>query len=178
MKRIQQGLTLIELMIVIAIIGVLAAVALPAYQDYTVKAKMAEVILAASGCKTSITEAYQTATKDTSPAANAWGCEGTNTSKYVSAINTNADGVIKVTVKGLGPAAIESKAVYLVPQKIEAGTGGATTATALSKDSIPTPIAQWSCGVAAADLGNLGKYLPTTCKDTAPAAAVSSFTTN
>jgi type IV pilus assembly protein PilA len=54
MKRIQQGLTLIELMIVIAIIGVLAAVALPAYQDYTVKAKMAEVILAASGCKTSI----------------------------------------------------------------------------------------------------------------------------
>jgi type IV pilus assembly protein PilA len=175
--RAQRGLTLIELMIVIAIIGILSAVALPAYQDYTVKAKMAEVMLAASGCKTSITEAYQTATKDTSPAANAWGCEGVNTSKYVSAINTNADGVIKVTVKGLGPAAIEGKAVYLVPQKIETGTGGATTATALSKDSIPTPIAQWGCGVAAADMASLGKYLPTTCKDTTLAAVVSSFTT-
>ena len=56
MKRIQQGFTLIELMIVVAIIGILAAVALPAYQDYTVRAKMSEVMLAASSCRTGITE--------------------------------------------------------------------------------------------------------------------------
>jgi type IV pilus assembly protein PilA len=55
MKRLQQGFTLIELMIVVAIIGILAAVALPAYQDYTVRAKMSEVILAMSACRTSIT---------------------------------------------------------------------------------------------------------------------------
>ena len=60
MKRIQQGFTLIELMIVIAIIGILAAIALPAYQDYTVRAKTSEVVLAASGGKTAIAEAYQT----------------------------------------------------------------------------------------------------------------------
>jgi type IV pilus assembly protein PilA len=60
MKRnVQQGFTLIELMIVVAIIGILAAVALPAYQDYTVRAKVSEVVLAASGGKTAIAEAYQ-----------------------------------------------------------------------------------------------------------------------
>ena len=68
MKRIQQGFTLIELMIVVAIIGILAAVALPAYQDYTVRAKMSEVMLAASACRTGITEIYQTG--GTPPGAN------------------------------------------------------------------------------------------------------------
>src|SRR5258708_29204189 len=75
MRTIQKGFTLIELMIVVAIIGILAAVALPAYQDYTVRAKMSEVILAASACRTSITEVYQTG--GTPPAANSWGCENT-----------------------------------------------------------------------------------------------------
>jgi type IV pilus assembly protein PilA len=61
MKAIQKGFTLIELMIVVAIIGILAAVALPAYQDYTVRARVSELILAASGFKTSISEAVQAA---------------------------------------------------------------------------------------------------------------------
>ena len=56
MNRIQQGFTLIELMIVVAIIGILAAVALPAYQDYTIRAKVSELVLAASGFKTSVSE--------------------------------------------------------------------------------------------------------------------------
>src|SRR5258706_12676448 len=60
MKRIQKGFTLIELMIVVAIIGILAAVALPAYQDYTIRAKVSELVLAASGAKTSVAEKAQT----------------------------------------------------------------------------------------------------------------------
>ena len=59
MKRIQQGFTLIELMIVVAIIGILAAVALPAYQDYTKKAKVSEIVLAASSARTCVTEIVQ-----------------------------------------------------------------------------------------------------------------------
>ena len=63
MKRsVQQGFTLIELMIVVAIIGILAAVALPAYQDYTRRAKVSEIVLAASACRTTISEVYQTGT--------------------------------------------------------------------------------------------------------------------
>ena len=59
MKRVQQGFTLIELMIVVAIIGILAAIALPAYQDYTIRAKVSEVVLAASNPKTNVAEFFQ-----------------------------------------------------------------------------------------------------------------------
>ena len=62
MQKRQQGLTLIELMIVIAIIGILGALALPAYQDYSIRARVSEMLLAASGCKTAVNEAITTAT--------------------------------------------------------------------------------------------------------------------
>jgi type IV pilus assembly protein PilA len=105
MKRIQQGFTLIELMIVVAIIGILAAVALPAYQDYTVKAKVTEVVLAASACRTAISETVQTANV-LPTGANGWGCESTTTtSKYVTSVTTTAAGVVTVVTQGLGPSA-------------------------------------------------------------------------
>jgi type IV pilus assembly protein PilA len=109
MKRLHQGFTLIELMIVVAIIGILAAVALPAYQDYTIRARVSEAVLATSQCRTAVSEIYQTSTA-ASIGANNWGC-GEKTggiTQYVDEIQTNGDGVITVKTSAntsLGAAA-------------------------------------------------------------------------
>jgi len=102
MRRIQKGFTLIELMIVVAIIGILAAVALPAYQDYTVRARVSEAVLATSQCRTAISEVYQTAKAGATIGANNWGCGEAvgGITKYVDEIQTNDNGVITVKTDG------------------------------------------------------------------------------
>ena len=93
MKRIQKGFTLIELMIVVAIIGILAAVALPAYQDYTIRAKVSELVLAASGFKTSIAEKAQT---DATITSSGFGLTVSITGKVVAGSNVSNDGLIEI----------------------------------------------------------------------------------
>ena len=79
MSKAQKGFTLIELMIVVAIIGILAAIALPAYQDYTKRARVSELIMAASNCRTAVTEVFQTG--NSAPVANGFGCESPSTAR-------------------------------------------------------------------------------------------------
>ena len=90
-----KGFTLIELMIVIAVIGILGALALPAYQDYTIRAKVSEMLLAANGCKTAVNEAVSSASDADVSKSLPKACDS-QTSKYVTSIAVDADGVITV----------------------------------------------------------------------------------
>jgi len=152
MKHLQKGFTLIELMIVVAIIGILAAVALPAYQDYTVRAKMSEVILAMSACRTSITEVYQTG--GTPPAANGWGCEAGVQSKYVAALSTNSDGAVTATIQNIS-ADVNNSTVTLIPLN-SAGT------VATSAANMGAGLSGWICGGTNTSVNK--KYLPGSCR--------------
>lgn len=139
MKK-QQGFTLIELMIVVAIIGILAAVAIPAYQDYTTRAKVSEGLSVASGAKTSVTETYLST--GTMPTDN-------TTAGLADAADISGNNVESVQVTGTG--------VITITYTNDNAIGGATLTL--------TPVTnagsvEWTCSSNAID----NKYLPANCR--------------
>ena len=163
LKQVQKGFTLIELMIVVAIIGILAAIAIPAYQDYTIRAKVTEGIGLADAAKTAVAEAYQSGDMaGVSALAGTW--VSTATTKYVSSVAiAAATGVITVTYAALVPQ-ISGATLLLTPN-----IGGAALATN------QTGNIDWACssslhatatanGLTAANGTLLTRYAPSSCK--------------
>ena len=137
MKQVQKGFTLIELMIVVAIIGILAAVALPAYQDYTIRAKVSELILAASSARTCVTEAYQAA-GGAFPTSLSADCSIAAVGK-VNTATIGSTGAIAVVANSAASAVGVALTINMTP----ATAGGTLT---------------WTCS------GSTPKYMPQSCR--------------
>lgn len=157
-RNAQKGFTLIELMIVVAIIGILAAIALPAYQDYIAKSRVSEAILAASQCRTTVAEIYQTGDAGDPPAADQWGCNegGTDAaplSQFVRTIATTADGLITVTLEENVVSAAGGETLTLTPENL------AGNALVFAND-VGTQVYAFNCDPGTID----AKFLPGSCK--------------
>ena len=140
MKKVQAGFTLIELMIVVAIIGILAAIAIPAYQDYIIRSKVSEGLNLASAAKTSVSEVRISMGAFPGSSASA-GISNTIQSKYVRSVNVGANGIITVTFSPTADTSISTNTIIFTPSFT-----GATV--------------DWTCTG-----GNLlGKFRPANCR--------------
>jgi type IV pilus assembly protein PilA len=153
------GFTLLELMIVVAIIGILATVALPAYQDYTARAKISEAILTTSACRIAVTEISQS--EFLLPEGGEWGCEtltGADPhSQYVTSIETNPQGAIRITLRGIRTA-VDGQAIVLRPWHDTARSSAIIGGEG---------VAIWDCGPDPANAFDISAVLPGSCRASA-----------
>lgn len=136
-QKRQQGFTLVELIISMCILAVLSSIALAQMRDYTRRARISEVVMAGTNCKTAVAENYLV--RDSAPNPGSWGCEsptaGTN---YASSVKTSSNGVIQVTIQNLD-GLVDGRHIYLIPTRVDGGF--MNTPNDLGKS-----VRAWTCG--------------------------------
>ena len=153
MKQLQKGFTLIELMIVVAIIGILAAIALPAYQDYMVRTKVSEGILAASSGRTGVAETFSQKGTMQLPQAS-MGVQN-QASKYVASVTYTGNSVTEGDINVLLQSATN----------LGLGAATGTTLTLRGTGTVATGTVAWTCGTGRTGTPISSRYLPSSCKD-------------
>lgn len=153
-----RGFTLLEMMIVVAIIGLLVSVSLPAYQNYSARAKVSEVILALSTCRTTVTET----TQSTSflPFGGQWACEsqaGTDVSTFVELIETSDEGAVRARLRNIN-SLVNGQYIVMRPWP------DVTRSAAIQPGD---NVRQWDCGPATTNTNDISSTLPASCRATA-----------
>ena len=151
----QEGFTIIEVMIVVAIIGILAAVAMPAFRDYSARAKVTEALVQLTNCRNTIQEVYMSG--GSLPGVDSWGCEAENPSKFVERISTTNEGVVKVTMSsGVGDLRIAFHDVTMAPMN--------SSGQVMSDLDVGSPVRQWRCGSPTDGTDLNPNFLPSSCR--------------
>lgn len=151
--RQQAGFNLVELIITMCIAAILASIAISQMRDYTRRARVSEVVLAANQCKTMVSESYPTF--DHAPVAGNWGCEGTaGATQYAGGVQTSANGVVRVVITNLDQN-MNGRYVYMVPARADGTTPMKSTV------DIGNGVQAWICG---SDLSFVRNALPANCR--------------
>ena len=152
--RRSAGFTTVELMISVAIVGILASIAINAFRDYTRRASISEVVIATSACKSVISENYATLTD--SPDAGKWGCEvAVGKTKYVGAVQTSTDGVIRIAIVNMD-GLVNGKYLHMVPVHADGVT------PMITPDDMGRSVTNWRCG---SDWLPVRNALPANCRN-------------
>jgi type IV pilus assembly protein PilA len=151
----QSGFTIIEVMIVVTIIGILAAVAMPMFRDYSARAKVTEAMVQLTNCRNIIQEVYMSG--GALPGVDSWGCEAENPSKFVERISTTNEGIVKVTLSSnVGDLRLAFHDISMTPIN--------SSGQPMSDLDMGSPVRRWRCGAPADGTDLSANFLPASCR--------------
>jgi len=154
-RHAQAGMSIIEVMIVVAIIGLIASVVMPSVRQYTVRAKVSEAVLALSNCRAAVTDLYQNG--DSLPGVDNWGCEVERPSRFIERIRTTNEGIVRLTLGNeIQDLRVALHDITLTPLN--------SVGNPMREEDLGTPPRRFRCGAPGDGTDVKADYLPSTCR--------------
>jgi len=154
-QNAQKGMTIVEVLMVVAIIAIIAAVVMPNVRSYSARAKVSEAVLSLSNCRTVIHEIYLSGAEI--PAVDSWGCEAEQPSRFVERIRVTDDGLVRLTLSNLiGDGRLAIHDITLMPLN--------SAGNPMSDTDLGTPVRRWRCGAQTDGTDVKLDLLPSSCR--------------